>query len=97
MTFEKTVKWLKDKDLFDELKNVVSIGKRKLFDRMIDLACSHDEFADTYVEELDKIGHDLLWEAVLAEVGEQETAEDKIRRLEEEIKVLKERKEDDLK
>ncbi len=97
MNFEKTIRWLKDKGLFVHLKEIVSIGERKLFDKMIDIASINDKFADIYVEELDKIGHDLLWDAVIAECGEPETVEDKIRRLEEEIKALKERKEDDLK
>ena len=97
MMLEKTVKWLKDKDLFNELKKVVSKGDRMVFNCMIDAVCINDTFADTYAEEVDKIGHDLLWEIVLAECDEQETVEDQIHRLEEEIKKLKERKEDDLK
>lgn len=98
MSIKKTFNFLKEKDLLNPLKGMVSAGRRDIFDAtLVVLSTGSDEFTDIYIEELDKIGHDLLWDAVLAEVGEQENVEDKIRRLEEEIKALKERKEDDLK
>ena len=86
MMLEKTVKWLKDKDLFDELKKAVSEGDRTCFDCMIDVVGMINEFGKIYIEEINDIGHDLLWEIVIAECEEQDTVEDKIRRLEEEIK-----------
>lgn len=98
MSIKKTFNFLKEKDLLDPLKGMVSAGRRDVFDTTLCvLSTGSDEFTDIYLEEIDKIGHDLLWEAVLAEVGEQDSVEDQIRRLEEEIKALKERKEDDLK
>lgn len=98
MSIEKTLEHLKEHHAYDSLKKMVRKNSREAFDIAIDLTTMiDDEFLEIFWNELEAVGHDLLWEAVLAEVGEQETVEDKIRRLEEEIKALKERKEDDLK
>ena len=99
MSIKKTFNFLKEKDLLNPLKGMVSAGRRDIFDAtLVVLSTGSDEFTDIYIEELDKIGHDLLWDAVLAECEvPEEDYEVKIRRLEEEIKELKKRKEDDLK
>lgn len=95
---EKTLKHLKEHHDYDGLKKIVRKNNREAFDVAIDLTIMlDDKFLEIFWNELEAVGHDLLWEAVLAEVGEQETVEDKIHRLEEAIKALKERKEDDLK
>lgn len=98
MNIEKTLEHLKEHHDYDSLKKIVRKNNRKAFDVAIDLTIMlDDKFLEIFWNELEVVGHDLLWDAVLAEVGEQETVEDKIHRLEEEIKALKERKEDDLK
>ncbi len=98
MNIEKTLEHLKEHYDYDSLKKIVRKNNREVFDVAIDLTIIlDDKFLEIFWNELEVVGHDLLWDAVLAEVGEQENVEDKIHRLEEEIKALKERKEDDLK
>lgn len=96
LKFGDTLEYLKKDGVFDDLKKMVKAGKRNVFDIVLDaLSVASDDFSDCYVREMDQIGHDLLWGIIGMEA--EDTVEDQIRRLEEEIKELKERKEDDLK
>lgn len=96
LKFSDTLEYLKNCGVFNDLKKMVKAGDRKIFDTFLDmLTMGVDDFSDCYVKEMDQIGHDLLWGIIGLEA--EDTVEDQIRRLEEEIKALKERKEDDLK
>ncbi len=96
LKFSDTVEYLKNCGVFDDLKEMVSAGRRTTFDIVLDILSTEcEEFIEIYMKEMDKIGHDLLWGIISMEA--EDTVEDKIHRLEEEIKALKERKEDDLK
>ena len=96
LKFSDTLEYLKNCDVFDDLKEMVSAGRRNTFDIILDILSTEcEEFIEIYIKEMDQIGHDLLWGIIGLEA--EDTVEDKIRRLEEEIKALNERKEDDLK
>lgn len=98
LKFSDTLEYLKKCGVFNDLKKMVKAGKRNVFDIVLDaLSLDSDDFSDCYVREIDQIGHDLLWGIIGMEAEAEDSVEDQIRRLEEEIKALKERKEDDLK